>query len=355
MTKDRTVTRKYHPGEYIKDALEALDMTAKEFSLRTGISERMLSGIITGECDITFDTAFKLSEYFGNSINFWTNLQNQYNAYLKEQEIADSIKTDWILVKSIKKYLKDCHYIEESDDNQTIVLKARKLCGVNQLTLLDKKDLLVCFKEQSNTFGDSYFYQNFWIALALNEARKKESKSFSKEKLEGSLNKIRQMTLMDADDFYPQLLNLFDDCGISFVLLPYLSKSNIYGVTKWLSRDNVVLSVSNRGEKADLFWFTICHEIAHVLMEHKREALMYINGLEDKAADIVAEDILIPRKEWNNFVTKTMYFTPNNIETFANKIGVHPCIVLGRLHKERRVPYGKYDQNFALSYKVVVD
>ena len=355
MTSERRTIRRYHPGEYIKDALEALDMTAKEFSLRTGISERMLSGIIKGECDITFDTAFKLSEYFDNSINFWTNLQNQYNSFLNEQEVAESIKKDWTLVKSIKKYLKDCHYIEENDDNQTIVLKARKLCGVNQLTLLDKKDLLVCFKEQSNTFGDSYFYQNFWIALALNEARKNESKVFNKEKLENSLHKIRHMTTLKADVFYPQLLSLFDECGISFVLLPYLSKSNIYGVTKWLSRDNVVLSVSNRGEKADVFWFTICHELAHVLMEHKREALMSINGLEDKVADNIAEDILIPRKEWNDFALKTMHFTPSSIQAFARSIGVHPCIVLGRLHKEKLVPYGKFDQNFALSYKVVVD
>ena len=56
---------------------------------------------------------------------------------------------------------------------------------------------------------------------------------------------------MDAKTFYPKLVKMFNDAGISFVILPYLSKSNIYGVTKWLNRNSVMLSVSNRGEKAD--------------------------------------------------------------------------------------------------------
>ena len=131
-----------------------------------------------------------------------------------------------------------------------------------------------------------------------------------------------------------------------------MSKSNIYGVTKWLNRDSVVLSVSNRGEKADLFWFTICHEIAHVLMEHKREALISFNGIEDKIADKIAEDILIPRDAWKDFISKNSFST-YSISKFANNVGVHPCIVLGRLHKEKIVPYGTYDKKYSTSYKIV--
>ena len=354
MTSKKIVTKKYHPGEYIKDALEALEMTAKEFSMRTGISERMLSGVITGNCDITFDIAYKLSQYFDNSIDFWTNLQNQYDVYLKEQETQKAIENDWELIKNIKKYLLQFHLIDEADDKEVIVYKARKLIGVNQLTLLDKKDLLVCFKERINSKPSNYFYQNFWIALALNKVRNNSVLTYSKEKLVNSLPSIRSMTKMKAEVFYPQLKKMFADSGVSFVLLPYLPKSNIYGVTKWLGRDSVMLSVSNRGEKADLFWFTICHEIAHVLMEHKREALISFDGVEDTEADKMAEDILINRKEWESFV-KNNCFTPNSIMDFANKEGIHPCIVLGRLHKEEKVPYGSLDKYFALSYKIATN
>lgn len=73
--------RRLHPGIYIKESLEAMKMTSKEFSARTGISERTLSAIINGVGDITFNVAYKLSLYFDNSINYWSNLQNQYNTY----------------------------------------------------------------------------------------------------------------------------------------------------------------------------------------------------------------------------------------------------------------------------------
>ena len=78
--------RKFHPGVYIKETLEAMEMTAREFSARTGISERTLSAIINRNEDITFDIAYKLSSYFDNSVNYWTNLQNQYNLYTYEIE-----------------------------------------------------------------------------------------------------------------------------------------------------------------------------------------------------------------------------------------------------------------------------
>ena len=78
--------RRFHPGVYIKETLEAMEMTAREFSARTGISERTLSAIINRNEDITFDIAYKLSSYFDNSVNYWTNLQNQYNLYTYEIE-----------------------------------------------------------------------------------------------------------------------------------------------------------------------------------------------------------------------------------------------------------------------------
>lgn len=151
--------------------------------------------------------------------------------------------------------------------------------------------------------------------------------------------------------FYPRLQEIFSECGISFVVLLYLPKSNIYGVTKWFNKDNVMIAVSNRGESADLFWFTLFHEISHVLMEHRREALISIKNSEDKDADTMAANILIPIEKWKTFL-ETNDFTKQSIEVFAAKIGILPRIVLGRLHKEipNKVPYGTYDKEFNTSY-----
>ena len=68
-----------HPGIYIKEILKTSKITPKEFAIKTGIPEDIILGIINGQNDITYDVACKLSLYFGNSINFWLNLQKNYN------------------------------------------------------------------------------------------------------------------------------------------------------------------------------------------------------------------------------------------------------------------------------------
>ncbi len=344
--------RRLHPGIYIKESLEAMEMTSKEFSARTGISERTLSAIINGVGDITFDVAYKLSLYFDNSINYWSNLQNQYNIYCLLEKNKEEIDEEWNLIKTgIKKYLVDYKYISPSDKKEDIVYKCRELVGVNSLLLLQKKDTFVCLKEQHNQEENDCFYQNFWIALALKEARKKNGISFDKKVLIESIPEIRNMTLKDPKDFYPKLKEIFTNCGISFVLLPYLSKSNIYGATKWFSKENVMLAVSNRGGKADMFWFTLFHEISHVLMEHRRETLINMRGSIDDEADKMAAELLIPKIEWNKFTSMHTY-TKENIESFANKMGIHPSIIVGRLHKEEIVPYNMLNSFYNISYNL---
>ena len=346
--------KRFHPGIYIKESLEAMEMTAKEFAARTGISERTLSALITGKGDITFDVAYKLSQYFDNSLSYWTNLQNQYNVFLNEKNRENEIDKEWNLIKKVKKYLLDFKYISDGDSKEDIVFKCRKLVDVNSLLLLNRKDSFVCLKEQHTQKESDCFFQNFWIALALNEARKKNKIAYDKKLLTSSIEEIRGMTIQEPRVFYPRLQEILTECGISFILLPYLSKSNIYGATKWFSKQNVMLAVSNRGGSADLFWFTLFHEISHVLMEHRRETLINMKGNEDDEADKMAANMLIPKDKWDEFINQND-ISKSSISLFAKKIGIHPCIVLGRLHKENLVPYGTYDKDFNVHYQITID
>ena len=77
--------KRFHPGIYIKDSLEVMGMTSKEFAMKTGISERTLLEIMSEKEKVTFDVAYKLSVYFDSSINYWINLQIQYDQFLEEK------------------------------------------------------------------------------------------------------------------------------------------------------------------------------------------------------------------------------------------------------------------------------
>ena len=81
-----TIRRASHPGIYIKDAIDELNITIEEFSSRSGISVQDVSMLIVGKKDITFENAKKLSSYFHNSPEGWMNLQASYNAWRESQK-----------------------------------------------------------------------------------------------------------------------------------------------------------------------------------------------------------------------------------------------------------------------------
>lgn len=84
-----TNIKRIHPGVYIKESLQAMKITIKEFSIKTGILENTLLSIVNCKTNITYEIANKLASYFDNSINYWINLQVQYDNYLKNAINSD--------------------------------------------------------------------------------------------------------------------------------------------------------------------------------------------------------------------------------------------------------------------------
>jgi addiction module HigA family antidote len=77
-----------HPGEILQiEFLQPLNITPYRLSKDIGVAQTRISEILSGKRSITADTALRLSRYFGNSAQFWLNLQTQYDL---RQAIAEN-------------------------------------------------------------------------------------------------------------------------------------------------------------------------------------------------------------------------------------------------------------------------
>jgi addiction module HigA family antidote len=77
---DTTRLPNTHPGEILRlDFLDPLGITAYQLSKDLQVQQTRISEILSGKRSITADTALRLSHYFGNSAQFWLNLQAQYD------------------------------------------------------------------------------------------------------------------------------------------------------------------------------------------------------------------------------------------------------------------------------------
>jgi len=79
-----------HPGEILQlEFLEPMNITPYRLSKDIGVSQTRISEILAFKRSITADTALRLSHYFGNSAQFWLNLQTQYDLRQALEENAE--------------------------------------------------------------------------------------------------------------------------------------------------------------------------------------------------------------------------------------------------------------------------
>ena len=80
-----------HPGETLRDDLEALGMSAAELARQIEVPVNRITQILNGQRAVTGDTALRLGRFFGTSGEFWLNLQKLYELRCAEREHGDKI------------------------------------------------------------------------------------------------------------------------------------------------------------------------------------------------------------------------------------------------------------------------
>lgn len=84
--------RNIHPGEILQEEfLEPFDITAYRLSKEIKVPQTRISQILQGRRRITADTALRLSEFFGNSAQFWLGLQDDYDLEEERLKIGDEL------------------------------------------------------------------------------------------------------------------------------------------------------------------------------------------------------------------------------------------------------------------------
>ncbi len=82
----RNGMRPVHPGEILRDEIEALDLSANALSKALGVPVNRVTMILNGQRGVSADTALRLARYFGTTPQLWLNLQKTWE--LRQAEIA---------------------------------------------------------------------------------------------------------------------------------------------------------------------------------------------------------------------------------------------------------------------------
>ena len=82
-----------HPGEILASELEDIGITPTELARQIKVPQNRIGQIIQGKRAITGDTALRLGHWFGNSAQFWLNLQSAHDLRLAEAAVGAELGT----------------------------------------------------------------------------------------------------------------------------------------------------------------------------------------------------------------------------------------------------------------------
>jgi addiction module HigA family antidote len=83
-----------HPGRILKRELAARDLSANRLALALHVPSGRITSILNGKRAITPETALRLSRYFGNSAQFWMNLQTRHDLLETERQLGKRIESE---------------------------------------------------------------------------------------------------------------------------------------------------------------------------------------------------------------------------------------------------------------------
>lgn len=356
MVKDQNITglsREFiiHPGETLQEVIEDRDMTQKELAIRTGMTEKHVSTIVNGSKPISVAFAKKLEYALGIEAAFWINLQSNYDRELLEFEEVNNISEEEIGVlkrlKEVIEYFSEKGWMNLDDNPAAKVLDLRKVMNISDLTDIPNLAYNAAFRAQvKNNKVDPYVLFAWQRMCELLTQNVKVADELDVDKLKARIPDIKNTMFLSGNRIQKQLEKIFAECGIAFRIVKNFKGAPVQGFIKKTDDGNIVLCVTLRQSYADIFWFTLFHEIAHIINGDTKNKFVDIDSVSGEAearADKFASNTLIPATEYKKFIAKRE-FTLNSIKAFADKCGVPPYIIIGRLMKDGELELTAYNQ-----------
>lgn len=335
------------PGETLAEDLQAMGLTQTELAQRMGRPVQMINEIIKGKKAITPATALELERVLGTPAHFWLNLERDYQFNKARLE-------DLTHMEKQAGRVSDFPYAEMARlgwvaRTRKHTERARELLhffGVADLGTVETVQATAWRKARGKNVNP--YALAAWRRKAQIEAHVVETGAFDGSGLTKILPTLRTLTRTEIGSAFNEAQHLLRDNGITLVCVPHLQKTYVQGATWWVgpgrSLDRAVIALTVRYKSHDILWFTLLHEIGHLVRHGKREVFIDLeNGEKDEReqeADRFAADLLIPPGDFRRLATLAP-FRDKRVRAFAEEIGVDAGIVVGRLQHERLIPHDR--------------
>lgn len=330
------------PGSIIREELEARNWSQRDLAFVLGSPEQAINMIVAGKRGISPDMAKSMGDAFDVPAEFFMNLQRAYDlslaadpdpgvarrARLQEQfPLREMIKRGWFV------------------DGDTSLLETQ----VTRFFRVASPDQIPRLRHaaKKSRYDVTPPAQLAWLFRVKQIAENLLVAPYSEPALRNALQTLSRSLL--APEEARHVPKILAECGVRFVIVEALPNCNIAGVCFWLDNSSPVIGMTMQRDYIDSFWFVIRHEIEHVLQRHGQgeegeciddDQTMGLEGeeninAEERIANAAAANFLVPQHLLKDFIARIQpYFSEQRILLFAQKLNIHPGLVVGQLQRQ---------------------
>jgi HTH-type transcriptional regulator / antitoxin HigA len=337
------------PGATVLDVLREREMAVGEFAEAVHRDLESVSRLLHGVEPLTDEWAEALARVVGASPTFWLRREALYRSDLKRVcEAAGTSTSDW--AKSLP--LGDMvqfGWIERGSSPGETALNACAFLGVvtaNSFERRYKELLSSAAYRASNAFVAQPSAVAAWLRQGEIVASAVDCASWNETKLREAIEPIRALTNEeDPQKFLPPLRKYLAGCGIALVVARAPAGCHASGVARFLNEQKGLIQLSFRYLSDDQFWFTLFHEIGHILLHAKDGLFIEMDDHRKSAKESEADAFAISELFANVGVESldTLEISKFAIARLARKAGIAPGLIVGQLQARKRIPYKHFN------------
>jgi HTH-type transcriptional regulator/antitoxin HigA len=321
-------------GDFITEWMDDEGVNAAELARRLGVTRKHVSELLRGKAPLSYPLALALERVTGVPARIWNQYESGYRADLARREEDRELNCQYERATAFPlKYLRRWgHITAPVKDHSATVRQLLAVLGVASFDAFDDtwSHGNVAYRRAAVGRDDTPTLAT-WLALAERHHDDLSVVSrFDRAALQSLLPRLRTLTAANPNTAIDEAVTCLHEIGVIVCFIPAVPGLGIYGATRWVNR-RPVIQLSLRGKTDDQFWFTLFHELGHVLLHGEKN--LYLLGAQTEAeteANSFATETLIPAAYVDRLPRRRDIAA---VETLARELGIAPSVVLGQAQR----------------------
>ena len=334
------------PGDFIRAELENRGWGQDDLARVLGRSLTRVNDLLHGKQSVSPEIAIDLAAALGSTADEWLRRESAYRLSLADGDARGVQRRARLYELAPIREMQKRGWIKTTADVDEI---ESEILRFFEIASIDEEPAIETVLRASTPNAALTHAHRAWCIRVRQIAKSVVVPPYREDRIERCLEKLRKLAAYSPEiRKAPGILASF---GIRLIVVePLASGTKIDGMTTWLDDHSPVIGLSLRHDRIDGFWHTLCHEMIHVRYRDRLsvdieiaepgEVSLSVKPPMERRADAEGAAVLIDPKELDSFIRRVgPLYSKERINQFANRIKMHPGIIVGQLQHRGEIDY----------------